>query len=128
MQRSNMLNGDKRFTDMVVNVTLAATSASAGTVPSLPAFVGASDQGYYSDADATFSGSVPSTTYGKISGTQDTTNGIYMSYAHDYVDLQGTRQAVGAAATNFVRYAEYPGQRLFRNVKFEVNGENNYCR
>jgi hypothetical protein len=93
---------------MVVNVQLAATSASAGTVPALPAYIGADDQ------------AVSSTS--KVSAEENATSGVYTKYTHEYVDIQGTVQAVGAAASNFVRYAEFPGQRLFKKVKFEVNG------
>ncbi|QYB17572.1 major capsid protein [Pacmanvirus S19] len=96
------------FNDMVVHVQLAATSATAGTVPALPAYIGTSNQ------------SVSSTQ--KVSATVDETSGVYTKYTHEYVDLAGTVKAVGAAASNFVRYAEYPGQRLFKKVKFEVNG------
>jgi hypothetical protein len=96
------------FNDMVVNITLAATSATVGTVPALPAYIGADNQSTTSTAS--------------ISATQNTTTGVYTKYTHEYVNLQGTVQTVGAAASNFVRYAEYPGQRLFKKVKFEVNG------
>jgi hypothetical protein len=96
------------FNDMVVNTTLAATSATAGTVPVFPAYIGASDQA--------------ATSTSKISSTENTTSGVYTRYTMEYVDLAGTVQTVGAAASNFVRYAEYPGQRLFKRVKFEVNG------
>lgn len=96
------------FNDMVVNVTLAATSATAGTVPAFPAYIGADDQSSSSTA--------------KVSAKQNTTSGLYTKYTQEYVDLAGNVQTVGAAASNFVRYAEYPGQRLFSKVKFEVNG------
>jgi hypothetical protein len=53
-----------------------------------------------------------------------------------YVDLAGNAYTVGdkvwknvqsdvaddKAVRNFVRYAEYPGQRVFKKVKFDVNG------
>ncbi len=97
------------FNDMVVNVNLAATSAVAGTVPAFPAHIGANDQSSSSTA--------------KISATQNTTSGVYTKYTMEYVDLAGNVQTVGAAASNFVRYCEYPGQRIFKKVKFEVNGE-----
>jgi hypothetical protein len=106
---------------MVVNVALAQTSATAGTVPALPAFVGTDSQGYL-DADGAFSSSAPATIYGKQSGVQDTTTGVYTRYTHEYVDRAGNPVAVGSVASNFVRYCEYPGQRLFKKVKFEVNG------
>ena len=94
---------------MVVNVQLAATSATAGTIPAFPAYIGASDQS--------------STSTVQISATQNTTSGVYTKYTQEYVKLNGDVLTVGAAASNFVRYCEYPGQRLFKNVKFEVNGE-----
>ncbi len=97
------------FNDMVINTTLGSTSATAGVVPAFPAYVAASDQ-------------VVSATE-KSSALENATTGVYLKYIHEYVDIQGTVQSVGAAATNFVRYAEYPGQRLFKKVKFEVNGE-----
>lgn len=96
------------FNDMVVHTQLAATSATVGTVPALPAFIGGDDQVL--------------TTTASVSAEENTTDGIYTKYTYQYVNLQGTVQTVGAAASNFVRYAEYPGQRLFRKVKFEVNG------
>ncbi len=96
------------FNDMVVNCTLASTSATAGVIPALPAFIGGDDQVLTSTAS--------------VSAEENTTSGVYTKYTYEYVDIQGTVKTVGAAATNFVRYAEYPGQRLFKKVKFEVNG------
>lgn len=93
---------------MVVNVTLAATQASVGVVPAFPAYVGNVDQVTAANA--------------KTSGReQSPVAGSYMKYTHEYVDASGTVKSVGDAAQNFVRYAEYPGQRLFRKVKFSVN-------
>lgn len=86
---------------------MAATSASAGTVPALPAYIGAADQVL--------------TTSASVSATDNAGTGVYTLYTQSYVNQQGTIQTVGAAATNFVRYCEYPGLRLFRRVKFEVN-------
>lgn len=94
--------------DMVVNVTLAATSATVGTVPAFPAYIGASDQSTSATA--------------KVSALTNAGTGLYTKYTMEYVNLAGTVQSVGAAASNFVRYCEYPGERLFRQVKFEVNG------
>jgi hypothetical protein len=96
------------FNDMVVNTTLAQTSASVGTVPALPAFVVGTDQVLTGTAS--------------VSGEENTTTGVYTKYTHQYVDIQGNVLTVGAPASNFVRYAEYAGQRLFKKVKFEVNG------
>lgn len=96
------------FNDMVLNVELAATSATTGVVPALPEYIGDSDK--------------VTTTTSKVSATEATGTGVYTKYTHQYVDIAGTVQTVGAAATNFVRYCEFPGQRIFKSVKFEVNG------
>ncbi len=89
-------------------MTLAATSATAGVVPALPAAVGAV--------------AISSSSTGIVTGTNNTTTGVFTRYTHEYVDIQGNVQTVGAAASNFVRYAEFPGQRVFKKTKFEVNG------
>lgn len=96
------------FSDMVVNVTLAETSATVGVIPALPAYIGASNQA--------------TTSTSSVSGTENTTDGVYTKYTYEYVDLAGNVLTVGAAATNFVRYAEYVGERIFKKVKFDVNG------
>jgi hypothetical protein len=97
------------FNDMVVNVTLAQTSATVGLCPQFGAYIGAQDQA--------------STSTARASATENTTTGVYTKYVQDYVDLQGNLLTPGVTAvSNFVRYAEYPGERLFKKVKFEVNG------
>lgn len=96
------------FSDMVVNVQIAETAATSGVVPAFPAYVGASDQA--------------TTTYARSSGTEDAVSGTYTKYTHEYIDLSGTAVAPGDAAANYVRYAEYVGERLFKKVKFDVNG------
>jgi hypothetical protein len=100
------------FNDMVVNVTLDATSATVGRVPDFPSYIGVDDQATSLVAGA----------HKRTSAVEDTVNGVYTKYTHEYVDLAGNVLDVGSVATNFVRYAEYPGQRLFKKVKFEVNG------
>ena len=94
------------FSDMVVNVTLDQTQASAGVVPALPAYIGADDQ--------------VTTATSKVSATANAGTGVYTKYTHEYVNSAGVVQTVGAAATNFVRYAEFVGNRLFKKVKIEV--------
>ncbi len=96
------------FADMVVNVQLAATAATVGTVPALPAYIGNVNQ--------------VTTSTTSTSGINNTTSGVYTQYQYSYVDNVGNVLTVGAPASNYVRYAEFPGQRLFRQVKFEVNG------
>lgn len=97
------------FNDMVVNVQLASTSASAGTIPAFPAFIGAADQ----LAGNTFS----------VSASNDTpVANSWTHYTYQYVQKDGTVVDRTGAATNHVRYCEYPGERLFKKVKFDVNG------
>lgn len=100
------------FNDMVINTTLASTSATAGVVPAFPPYIGTDDQ-------------VTSTTAGNMysqSATENTTSGVFTLYTYRYVDIAGDEIDVGAVASSFVQYAEYPGERLFKTVKFEVNG------
>lgn len=100
------------FNDMVVHTQIAA--ATAGTVTGLPAFppfIGASNQ---NAADPTFS----------TSASEDSpVLNSYTRYTYNYVNQQGTvLNRTTAVGQNFVRYVEYPGERLFSKVKFEVNG------
>lgn len=96
---------------MVVNVTLDQTQATAGTVPAFPAYIGADNQA--------------TTATSKVSAVAQPAGPlprVYTKFTHEYVNAAGVVQTVAAPAQNFVRYAEYPGQRLFRKVKFDVNG------
>lgn len=99
------------FSDMAVHVELAATSATVGTVPlAFPARPGVAD--------------VPaaSNTFRQVSETPDFPNtNTYTRYTQEYVNLNGTPVELGSAASNYVRYCEYPGERLFSNVRFDVN-------
>jgi len=96
------------FNDMVVNVNLDATSATPGVVPAFGPFVGTDLQ------------TVGVTS--QTSGTQNTTTGVYTKYTQEYVNSNGVAVAPGSPASNFVRYAEYVGERIFRKVTFTVNG------
>ncbi len=98
---------------MVVNAVLAPVSCTAGTVPAFPAVIGTSSGG-------TAGPFVTSTS--SISYTNNTVSGVCTRYTYTYVDANDNVLTVGAAATNFIRYCEYPGSRLFAKVKFEVNG------
>jgi hypothetical protein len=105
------------FADMVVNVTLAETTATVGSVPAqFPPQIG--DNAGVQNATR----------------QESTTNNIalntFAEYTYEYVDISGNVLTLGATdasllsgtgTRNFVRYAEYPGQRLFRKVKFEYN-------
>lgn len=96
------------FSDMVVNVTLASTTATQGVIPPFPALVGLANP----QVTGTFS----------TSGTDNVLAGTYTKYTHEYVDLAGNVLTVGDPATNYVRYAEFVGERIFKKVKFDVNG------
>lgn len=94
---------------MVINTTLAQTSATVGTVPAFPAFIGPNNQ-------------VTNAT-NQVSGLNNTTSGVYTQYTQQYVDVNGNVLTPGAAASSFVRYCEYPGERIFNQVQFQVNGD-----
>lgn len=96
------------FSDMVINMILASTSATAGVVPALPSQIGAT------------AGAV--TTTSSISTQESVVANVFARYTQEYVSKDGTAKLVGAAASNYVRYCEYPGQRIFKKVKFEING------
>jgi hypothetical protein len=88
------------FHDMVIRTRLSAVTAKQGVTAPLPA---------------------PAVkTVGAAGGNDDE----YYQYA--YVDADGNELTTTAADTvtyaNYVRYCEFPGNRLFENVKFEVNG------
>lgn len=93
---------------MVVNTKLkelSANSWNAGDIPAFPADIGTANL-------------APGQ-----SETENVAAGVYTRYTYQYVTADGT--AVDRATyvgKNFVRYVEYPGQRLFKEVKFEVNG------
>ncbi len=95
------------FADMVVAVTLASTQATLGVIPAFPAFIGPDNQVV--------------TTTRKISGLENTVDNIYTQYTHEYIDIAGNVLTVGDPARNFVRYAEYVGERLFKKTSFTVN-------
>jgi hypothetical protein len=96
------------FSDMVAHVGLGSVQCSASVVPAFPAAITAVD--------------VVTNATSQVSGTENAVAGIYTLYTQQYVNAAGTVLSVGAAATNFTRYAEYPGERLFREVKFEISG------
>jgi hypothetical protein len=81
------------FNDMVVHVQLAAAAITAGVCPA----------------------AVTDTLTG--SGTA-----VYTMTTHRYVDAANTVVTPGAAVTDFIRYCEYPGARIFRKTDFTVNG------
>lgn len=107
------------FSDMVVNVSLGAVSCSAGVVPGFPSAI---------FADATSSGPTAPTISTVTTATKRVTtvvagdNSSTTVYTQEYVNHAGEVIATGSPATNYVRYCEYPGEILFKEVNFRVNG------
>ena len=110
------------FNDMVLHIVLDEVSATAGAVGSIPAFPAA-----IGPNDAVVND------FSSTSADQDfPVNNDYTQYRYEYVDFQGrvinrtnntyVDDSSAYVPQNFVRYAEFPGQRLLKNVKFEVNG------
>jgi hypothetical protein len=97
------------FSDMVAHVMLGAVACTASVVPAFPAPITA-------NAIAV----PPAGT--QQSYTDNAVTHAYTLYTQAYVDAAGTIIAPGVAASNFVRYCEYPGEMLFREVKFEISG------
>jgi len=112
------------FSDMVVNVSLGSVGTTVGTVPPVPTSVVGSDTFWLGtdDVETSTASLPPANLCGIVSGTSNPTSGVYTKYIQRYTDLSGNSLQVGSPAYNFVRYAEFPGQRLFKKVKFEVNG------
>jgi hypothetical protein len=98
---------------MVINTLLEETQATVGAVPAFPAFVGPDDNVLAASSKVSALAATPA-------GAGALT--AYTKYTHEWVDASGAVLAVAAPIRNFVRYAEFPGQRLFKKVKFEVNG------
>ena len=104
---------------MVVNTSLEKVSANQVAAGQIPAFPGQLAGATLALSDTAAVNSVP-----------DAVNDIFTRYTYEYVDAQGrvinranTTYADDDSAVdarNFVRYCEFPGQRLLKNVKFEV--------
>lgn len=98
--------------DFVANVRLAAVSCTAGVVPAFPSL------------PAGFTTS-PTSTATKLSNIvySGAATGANKRVAYEFVTQAGEVLTPGVSvASNFVRYCEFPGERLFKKVKFEVNG------
>ncbi|MCK9604100.1 MAG: hypothetical protein M0R66_07070 [Candidatus Omnitrophica bacterium] len=98
------------FSDMVARISLGAVACTQSVVPPFPTAITA----------------VPSLI--PIAGTQKSiANATPLAnqctiYTQEYVDASGARVVPGTPTANFVRYCEYPGEMLFKEVKFEING------
>ena len=100
------------FHDMVCRTRLSAIEASAGTTP------------------VQANGAAGSPSVFPINGF-NTTGGAAVGRFYNIVGADGRLLVAGGAVIpapagiayqNLVRYCEYPGNRLFDNVKFDVNG------
>ncbi len=90
------------FHDMVCRVRLSAVSALAGALPTRMPGTSSTPSIYPNDGE-----------------NEDGTTNTSVSYT--LVDINGTR-IDSSTYRNLVRYCEYPGNRLFKLVKFDVNG------
>src|SRR3989344_3280245 len=97
------------FHDMVVNVLLEQVQATAGEVPTLPTQIGT----------VSLTNGVG---YDYANPTANGASVVVHKFTYTYVNQNGTVVLPGDSASNFIRYAEFPGERLFYNVKFDVNG------
>lgn len=133
------------FHDMVIRTSLTAFQANAQLTPlqTVPQVVPAGRRrkratkvGDQNTADATDLTPFPTNGYNP-DGTTDNSYDGYPAADHYYnlVDAFGNRLVEGTGVVqsvftphaqvyyrNFVRYCEYPGNRLFDAVKFDVNG------
>jgi hypothetical protein len=104
------------FSDMVAHTILSPAQATLGTIPTF----GTGPGQVQPIAGSTFvSVSATSQVYGHDNFPAA---GTYTQYTQEFVDAAGNVLTTGTPARNYVRYAEYVGERLFRKVGFEVNG------
>jgi hypothetical protein len=96
------------FSDMVAHIRLGEVACNASVVPAFPDAL----TGSVTVVDANH----------QVSETVNAAAHTYTLYTQEYVNAAGEVQAVGGAIANYVRYCEYPGEMLFREVKFEING------
>jgi len=104
------------FADMVVQTSLGSVYANVGSTPTQ------------------YAGAAGATTIPKVfpCNGQDAYGNAATQFSYNIVDLfgnvivAGTDHGVGpntpVTYRNFVQYCEFPGHRLFSNVKFDVNG------
>jgi hypothetical protein len=103
------------FSDMVAHIQLGAVACTQGAVPSFPPAITANVVSVTAAAQISMT-SVPGALGPPV------VPGTYTTYTQEYVNAAGVVVPVGTAMANFVRYCEYPGEMLFREVKFEING------
>jgi len=94
--------------DMVLNIEFNQVQCTAGTVPLYPSqpvygalvFAAISPQKYEAPIDATHC----------------------LCYTYKYLDQNGAEVTPGTPIRNFVRYCEYPGERILKKVSFDITG------
>lgn len=104
------------FVDMVFKTVFNEIGTSVGRVPVIPARIGNTE--------------ISNTQSGIVSYNQsNVTNGLVWRYTQKYTDFAenvklatttGVGGQLGEAASNYVRFCEYPGVRLFQETKFEI--------
>src|SRR3972149_2630326 len=95
------------FHDMVVHTSIKEFSATGGVFPALPTQIGTT-----------------TLTAGVGYDSAQPVNGVATvhKFTYTYVNQAGVVKNPGDLCTDFVRYAEFPGERFFNEVSFEVNG------
>ncbi len=89
---------------------ISCTTPAAGDIPAFPSAIGNTDVAASATESSSARDAFPAA-------------GSYTRYIYNYVDLAGNiLNRTTATPANFVRYVEYPGERLFQRVKFDVNG------
>lgn len=99
------------FSDMVAHIQLGAVACTTSVVPLFPAPITA----------AVIAVPLVNTQQSEAVTTPGAKD--YTLYTQEYINAAGTRLVPGVTpAANFIRYCEYPGEMLFKEVKFEING------
>jgi len=138
------------FADMCLHLILPQETASTGTAPVLALLNADATKlpfnrgmpGFGAGADPNSAGNqfvyttaasghgTPATQYGgantaaalTIPGIASGARAVYKVVRTELVDFAGRRVAEGAAGKNFVRYAEFIGERICEKTEFIVNG------
>jgi hypothetical protein len=118
------------FNDMVVRAELDAINSSSLIAPSAAAALGANLGASEYPASATVTGNAVigwdnqqiNDSLGAPLVTVDAGADGINSVEYSIVDSFGNAVTDGANYRNLIRYCDYPGERLFKKVKFEVNG------
>jgi len=100
------------FADMAIRTTLTDISTTVGTVPAMPDKIGTLDGLAIADTNV-------QTSYNQAGIPAP--GGVVTRYLQRYENFAGVSQTpLTGAASNFVRFCEYPGVRMFSETRFEV--------